>query len=306
MGLRPGTRPAAPLSPRLRVLDTESGAVASERALSASVPPPDGDQCGLPVLDGARVLQPTRTAIFEVDRGTLACREVLTHRLFHDVHSVAPDVDGGWLVTCTGHETVVSIDPAGHVREVWPLGEVRDDGRDYRLEAHDAFKPHSVHPNRAFVLGGRRWVTCLGTRRCVGLGHPGVIDLPEGPPHDGVVREGLLWFTTTNGHVLGLDPTSLERRVHLRLDELDPSPHMAGWCRGIEVVGDRMWVGLTQLRSSPWREVAREVMRGEAGRKRPTRVVELNWRAPRLVASWDVGNRAGGVIYGVTALAPRG
>jgi hypothetical protein len=274
--------------------------------LVASHPPPDGDQCAAPHLDGHRLLQPTRTAIFEVDPFTWEAKEWASDRLFHDLHSVAPDLDGGWLVTGTGHESVLSLDHEGRVRQVWHLGPIVDDGRDYRNEAHDAFKPHAVHPNRAFVLGGARWVTCLGQRRCVGLGHDGVIGLAEGPPHDGLVREGLLWFTTTAGHVVAVDPDTLERRVVLSLSELDPTPGMAGWCRGIEVVGDRLWLGLTQLRHSRWRELAREVIRGDAGRKRPTRVVELDWRLGRVTGSWEVGNEAGGVIYGVTALPRTG
>lgn len=296
MGVRPRAR--RPLAPRLRILDPDRGALVHEVSLVASHPPPDGDQATAPHLDGDVLWQPTRTAVHRVDVRSWEIREVLSHRLFHDVHSVAPG-PAGWLVTCTGHEAVVEVDEAGEVLRRFDLGPPRGPGQDFRDLPHDAFKPHAVHPNRAFVLDGRTWVTCLGERACIGLDHDGRIDLP-GPPHDGVLREGLLWFTTTDGHVVAVDPVGLEVVRTLDVHALDAGEGMPGWCRGVEVVGDRLFVGMTQLRKSRWREAARQAVRGASGRKRPTRVVELDWRAGVLRDVHEVGEE--GVIYGITAV----
>lgn len=296
MGVRPRAR--RPLAPRLRVLDPDRGALVREVELLAAHPPPDGDQAAAPHRDGDLLWQPTRTALHRVDLRTWQVREVLSHPLFHDVHSVSPGPEG-WLVTCTGHEAVVEIDEAGTVLRRVELGPSHPAGRDYRDLPHDAFKPHAVHPNRAFMLHGRVWVTCLGKQACVGLDHEGRVALP-GPPHDGVLREGLLWFTTTDGHVVAVEPERLEVVLTLDVHALDPGEGMPGWCRGIEVVGDRLFVGMTQLRKSRWREAARQAVRGASGRKRPTRVVEIDWRAGALRAVHEVGDE--GVIYGITAV----
>ncbi len=299
MGLRD---PGPQLSPRLRILDPERGAIVREGRLTASHPPPDGDQAASPCLADGMLWQPTRTAIHRVDPDTLQSEQVLTHPLFHDLHSVAPGAQG-WLVTCTGHETVVEITSDGDLVERFSLGRPIDVERDYRTLPHDALKPHDVHPNQAFLLEDRRWVTCLGTARCQGLDHDGELDLGPGMPHDGVLREGLLWFTTTAGRVMGLDPHTGLREVELDLPAMEQGTGAFGWCRGIEVVGDTAWVGVTMLRSSAWRETARELVWGARGKRQPTRVLEIDWRHGRMKGRFDgVGHEGEGVIYGITAV----
>jgi len=289
------------LQPRLRILDPERGAVVREAGLASSHPPHDGDQAASPWLDDRALWQPTRTALHRVDPSTLDSVQVLTHPLFHDVHSVAPGLRD-WLVTCTGHESVVEVALDGTVHQRWSLGPPIDPARDHRELPHDALKPHAVHPNRAFVLGGRRWVTCLGTARCQGLDHDGVLDLGPGQPHDGIVRDDLVWFTTTAGRVLGLDPHTGARRVDLDVAALEGAAGAFGWCRGLDVVGDRLWVGITVLRKAAWREAARTLLRGARGRREPSRVLELDWRRGRVTGRWEVGQGGQGTIYGVTAL----
>ena len=75
---------------------------------------------------------------------------------------------------------------------------------------------------------------------------------------------------------------------------------MLGWCRGVAVHGDRLWVGMTQLRSTTHREVLRVLLRGERGRKLPSRVVEVDLAKQVIVREIQVGNTAGCTIYGLT------
>ena len=91
------------------------------------------------------------------------------------------------------------------------------------------------------------------------------------------------------------------------LGALSGTKRLLGWCRGIEVVGDRIYVGLTQLRSTTHREVLRWMAKGEAGRKAPTRVLEIQrGLRPEILREFPVGNRAGGTIHGLLALTPGG
>jgi len=173
---------------------------------------------------------------------------------------------------------------------------------DFRAVPFDRFKPHTHHPNHAFYLDGELWVTVFEERVCRCLTTPGRIELPEGPPHDGLLREGLLWFTTVTGWVIGVDPRDRDRRVELDLNRICDSAELLGWCRGVEVVGSRLFVGMTMLRSTAHREVLRRVLRGRAGVKRPTRVLEIDLDRERLVREVPVGNRAGGTIYALTAV----
>jgi hypothetical protein len=297
MGLPP--RKVGALSAYVRVLDTQTGVVTDELQLRSAYTPVDGDQCASPWLEKRTLWQPTRAAVFRVDLDGWIAEESLSHPIFHDVHSVAPGLDG-WLVTCTGHETVVEIDHAGQIHHRWSFASKATD-RDHRLLPHDEFKPHASHPNRAFLIDGRRWVTLMGTQRLRCLDDGREVYIQAGPPHDGVLREGLLWLTTTNGHVLGLDPLTFDERVHLDVNAMLPGAGLPGWCRGVEVVGDRVWVGMTMFRRSRWREAARVAVRGRSGRKQPTRVIELNWRTSQVNGAWSVGRGGAGSIYGITA-----
>jgi hypothetical protein len=56
---------------------------------------------------------------------------------------------------------------------------------------------------------------------------------------------------------------------------------------------------MTMLRRTVHREVARVLLRGEAGMKLPTRVLEIDLRSRSVVRVLTLGNRAGGTIYGL-------
>lgn len=308
MGLKPGADPGEPLRPRLRLVDADDGRVVRELAPEPAPPHRPGEHHELTgsTLDGDRLWQATRTEVLRVDLARWRIEARWSHPLLYDVHSVVPGPDGRLAVTASGHESVLEMSPAGELlRHRWlrrgSFERAYPGVSDFRAVPFDRFKPHSHHPNRAFWLGDRLWVTLFEQRECRCLDGPGAVPLPEGPPHDGLLREGLLWFTTVNGHVVAVDPDTLERRVHVDLAVLC-GPGLPGWCRGLDVVGSRLWVGMTTLRSTTHREVLRRVLRGRDGVKRPTRVLEVDLDGPRVVREVPVGNRAGGTIYAVHAL----
>lgn len=207
------------------------------------------------------------------------------------------------LLSSTGNEAVVELTHDGALRELWALGAPISLDRDYRGLHHSALKPHRAHPNHAIWIDGALRVTCLQTAESVDPCDPSAtVTFPEGPPHDGRSREGLLWFTTTNGHILGLCPRTGDRHVALDLAAFDRGEGLAGWCRGIEVRGDRLWVGLSQVRRATWRELGRRALRGASGRKRPARIVELDWRRGRVLRELVMPDPGGAEIYGLTLL----
>ena len=210
----------------------------------------------------------------------------------------------GVLLTCAGTESVLRVDRRGGLlAHHWLREGAFEDAYpgidDFRLVDHDALKPHSHHPNHAVRHEGELWVTCFETQACHGLAAGGRIALPEAIPHDGRPRQGLLWFTQVTGRVVAVDPRTGERALELDLRALRGTRHMLGWCRGLEVVGSRLFVGMTVLRATRHREVLRQLLLGEAGTKLPTRLVEIDLDGPRIVREIPLGNEAGGTIYGV-------
>jgi hypothetical protein len=260
--------------------------------LEPSVAPPDGDHAGL--FDARTVpwLVPTRTAIFRVDPATGVAVEALSHPWFHDLHA-AWALEGGVLAVATGWEGVLDVTWDGRVRRTWTFGVRGPPVGDGRRLAHDCFKPHQFHPNAAFILGNGLWVTGLSARAVVGpSGHR--IDLP-GLAHDGVPRDGLWWFTTVEGRVLALDLPGGTLVVDIHAARAEGYSGHPGWCRGVEVVGDQIWLGFSQERGSRWRETARAMLRGP---KAPSRVVQIDRKSGRYVGSWPFPDPTA-AIYGL-------
>lgn len=293
-------------------LDTDTGAVVPWVAVG--VPPcavEDHQEFTSGFLRAGELWGGTRSSVVRLDLASRRLVQQWSHPLLYDVHSVLPGSEGTLWVTATGHDSVLRFSETGALLEHhWLRDESFNEAysgiSDFRTVRFDHFKPHHFHVNRAFELDGVPWVTLFEARRAQRLDGSARIELPEGPPHDGIVREGALWFTTVEGTVVALDPLTKRRLLTLHLSDLDSTPGLAGWCRGIEVVGRRVFVGMTALRSTTHREVLRRVLRGAAGIKRPSRVVEIDLDGPKIVGSWPIfGEEGGGTIFGIFA-AERG
>jgi hypothetical protein len=307
MGVKPNGRVDEPLRAALRAIDLDTGAVGdvlrwvSPAAHVASEAEHQEFTAGW--VEGGALWQPTRSELLRIDLASRQIVKVVDHPWFHDLHAVAP-WRGGLAVASTGVEAILALDASGRLVETWDLG-----GRlarlapdtDVRRWPFDATKPRTIHPNHLWPDGERLWVTELETRRCRSLDGQ-VAPLP-GPPHDGRVREGRWWFTTVDGRVIGLNPVSHVVEVELDVPALEARPGLSGWCRAVEVVGSRLYVGMTMLRSGRHREWLRRALRGEDGEKLPTRVLEIDLRTRTVLRSFEVGNAAGGTIYGLYAIA---
>lgn len=318
MGIKPHADPNEPLRPVLREVDVQRGRIVREFTYEVDLEhtpgPTSHQEFTAAAFDGeGRLLQPAHTELLWIDPRTLRLLRRVSHPLFHGVHSAAPTPRGDIVVSCAGTESVLEISTRGElVRHHWLRGLGFDAAypgiSDFRTLDHDALKPHSHHPNHACFVGDELFVTCFETSDCTSFPSRRRIALPEAIPHDGRLRQGWLWFTQVTGRIIAVDPITLQRRFEIDINELEErhgaENGMLGWCRGIEVVGSRLFVGLTMLRKTRHREVLRQLLRGAAGRKRPTRIVEIDLDRQQIVGEIPVGNAAGGTIYSILA-APR-
>jgi hypothetical protein len=111
---------------------------------------------------------------------------------------------------------------------------------------HSAFVRDYMHPNHALSLpDGRLLVTLLAPRevRCLRT-HTTFAEL-EGHPHDGVIVDGDLWCTTTDGRVWAINLNSGEQKL---MCDTSRTGHI-GWCRGLAVGRDWFAVGLTAMQA---------------------------------------------------------
>jgi hypothetical protein len=80
------------------------------------------------------------------------------------------------------------------------------------------------------------------------------IDIGVERLHDGVVYADQVLFTSVNGRVIFADTRSLEVTEVLDLTSMHDPDTLLGWCRGLMLDGDRLWVGFTRMRATRFRE----------------------------------------------------
>ncbi len=183
---------------------------------------------------------------------------------FNDLHHCLP-WKGGLLVVNTGLETLDHVALDGELICRWDLLEGIEGARQidpqvsYRDMDDQALKPHRVHGNHVFVRGNDLWVTQLRASRAISVTDGGTtLEFEAGMPHDGRYIGDRIAFTTTNGHVVMADPSSLEVTSH-NLVDMTPGATILGWCRGLceDPRGrDRYFVAFSSQRATRWREYA--------------------------------------------------
>lgn len=139
-----------------------------------------------------------------------------------------------------------------------------------------------VHPNHAVVVDGHLLVTSLVRQSVTDLTDWRVVAHFDSPPHDGVRDGDRLWFTRVDGFVEARAIGDLERVVERH--DITALTGVSGWCRGILVTAEHLWVGFTAIRERPghpWHRGAFEATR--------TAVVVLDRRTGKTLNVFDLG-----------------
>ena len=229
---------------------------------------------------------------------------------FNDLHHCLP-WEGGIAVANTGLETVDHVSLDGELIARWDLLEgfegarVIDPGVDYRRFDDRELKPHSAHGNHVFVRSGQLWVTQLRTSQAVCLADCRLrIGFEAGMPHDGRWIRDRLVFTTTNGHVVLVDPDSLEVLASHNLPAMTPGADILGWCRGVcedPRAEGRVWVAFSFPRETRWRDYAFWIKYQH--KRLPSRIASYDLERGELVESVEVTPEQNLVLFQLDLLS---
>jgi hypothetical protein len=122
---------------------------------------------------------------------------------------------------------------------------------DYRKVS--STKPHLSHPNFVFQILNDVWTTRFFQRDAICITRPSPpIRLDVERPHDGLLRDGLLYFTTVDSHLVIVDAGSLKTVSIFDLKKFSGYPFAGpAWCRGILVINQSVvCVGFTRIRKT--------------------------------------------------------
>jgi hypothetical protein len=119
-----------------------------------------------------------------------------------------------------------------------------------------------------------------------------------GLPHDGVLHDGMIYFTTVNGHVVIANPITLQVEEVIDLNAIHGPDVQLGWCRGLFIANGEVWIGFSRLRSTRFRENVKWVIQG---RKTvlPTRVARYDLGKKTCVAEIDLEPYGLHAVYGI-------
>jgi hypothetical protein len=208
---------------------------------------------GLCEFDGLYYVT-TFNEILVIEKETRRLVHVYSQPSFNDLHCCLA-YEKGQAVANTGMDCIEVFD-----RDWKQIDRIRFehergiDDKDWRQVP--STKPHSCHINWVFLLDGELWCTRHANRDAVKVHHPNSrMDINRGMPHDGLVRNGQVLFTTSNGSVVAHERNGTHKQ-QLVLDlEKTLGPNHFGWVRGLCAHEDQLFIGTTRLRYTTSREI---------------------------------------------------
>ena len=252
-------------------------------------------------IEDGRLYTCTETEVMVYELPQFGLVHYVSLPLFNDVHHVRPTPAGNIAVANAGLEMVLEITPDGQVVNLWNvLGEdpwLRfDPARDYRMVST---KPHRAHPNFVFYIGTEPWATRFHQGDAISLEQPGrSIQVSSERIHDGVLHDDHIYFTSVDGKIVIADARSLQIAEIVDLTTLHEDRAVLGWCRGVLVDGDCIWVGFSRIRPTRFRENVSWIARG-LQRDRPTRIACFNLASRACVVEIELESMGLGAVYSI-------
>ena len=122
--------------------------------------------------------------------------------------------------------------------------------------------------------------------------------------HDGVLHEGHLYFTAVNGTIVVADAATLQVAEVVDLTVLHDDRALLGWCRGVLVDGNNLWVGFSRIRATRFRENVSWVARGFR-HDSPTHLACYDLASRTCVAEIDLESNGLAAVYSILPASER-
>ncbi|WP_260293759.1 hypothetical protein [Sedimenticola hydrogenitrophicus] len=208
-------------------------------------------------VEKATLWLPMDTEIRKYNYPELKVLQTISHPCFQNIHSVTA-IDGFLYATSTGLDTVAVLNKEeGNIVKL-----INAEGKstwhrfladtDYR-QVHST-RPHECHPNYVFKANSKIWVTRCTQEDAICLDDfASVIDITGGSGiavHDGVVLDDKIFFTAVDGCIMIADANQKTVIETLEINKLTEFDGVRGWCRGLLIDDDILYIGFSRLRKT--------------------------------------------------------
>lgn len=252
----------------------------------------------------------TQTEVMIYEYPSLKLIKHLTCTFFNDLHHVTA-IGEHLVVVSTGLDMVIYFDKDYKpVRFYNVLG--KEPWHKYSMEIDYrkivTTKPHESHPNYVFSIGGDVWVSRFEQKDAVLLDDINQrMNIATERIHDGIVHNEYVYFTTVNGTVSKVDQKTMETVDVYDLNAVISDERPLGWCRGLHVEEDRIFVAFSSLRSTKLRENLAWIKKGfrvkkDNMRALPTRIVEYDLTTRSIVKEVNISDLGMTAIFSILAV----
>lgn len=223
--------------------------------------------------------------VVSIDLRTKQQKTLISEPFFNDLHHVNY-ANNEFAVVNTGLEQLLIYDKNLKLKKTYNLleGIGTEKKFDFNIDYRHVWstKPHYVHPNYCFFYNDEWWVTRFRQKDAIGLQSGNRIDLSSyGNPHDGVVTERGIFFTTTNGWIINyVQDRNLCEAINI--NEI-VGRNQLGWCRGIYVVDNYAYVCFTMFRSSKIKEMMKWVSSTSISNSLPSHILKIDLKTKKVV-----------------------
>lgn len=193
----------------------------------------------------------TKTEVLLYDLVSEKVVSRFSHPFMNDVHHVSC-IDEKIYVVSTGLDSILEFSKEQNFERLIYLGN-GDFQDNFSLETDyrriESLKPHECHPNYIFSFEGNIYATRLHQKDCIDIIRKKPFPISESPIHDGVVRNGYVFFTSVDGKIIKSNLGSYKQVFDINLMDGDELP--LGWCRGVLPIDDDLFiVGFSVLRNT--------------------------------------------------------
>jgi len=247
----------------------------------------------------------SESEIFEYSYPQFELRRRVSLPCFQNIHHVNV-LENNIAVVSTGLDMIVLLD----METLEPESFINVEGKDawHRFDKNVDYrkvhstKPHDCHPNYVFEFNGDIWVTRLKQQDVVNISNPKQkIAIGGGGIHDGIVKDGYIYFTCVVGEIVIVNATTLKVENRIDLRKIEGTDRPLGWCRGISIEDNIVHVAFSHLRPTKIRENiswARDVLTGGIAITK-TRVVGYDINKKEKIGEYIMPKNSISAIYSI-------